>query len=66
MKEPSFQLFVCTYLNDPEFRENFDKDRVKAVKSMGYKITPAIQEALENLDLEALRNLADSMSYGFC
>jgi hypothetical protein len=66
MAQPNFQLFVCTYLNDPEFRRRFDKDRVKALKSMGYKITPGLKNALENLDLESLRNLANFMGYGLC
>jgi hypothetical protein len=59
--KPSFDLFVYIYLTDPKFRRKFEKDRVKAVKGLGYKMTPELRKALKNLDLEELQNLAGCM-----
>jgi len=61
MKKPSFQLFVFLYLSDEKFRRKFDKDRVKAVKSLGFKMTRELEETLEKLELEELRTLAKTM-----
>ena len=59
--KPSFQLFVYIYLSDPDFRSKFEKDRIKAVKSLGYEMTPELKKALKRLDLEELQNLAECM-----
>jgi len=49
-----FQLFVDRYINDPEYREKFDSDRVGALEGMGIEVTRKIKVALENLDIESL------------
>jgi hypothetical protein len=62
MATPRFHQFVDRYLNDAAFRREFDRDRVEAVRSMGYTITPKIERALADLDLDSLRKLATSMN----
>jgi len=61
VKKPSFQLFVFLYLSDEKFRRKFDQDRVKAVKSLGFKMTRELEETLEKLEMEELRTLATTM-----
>jgi hypothetical protein len=56
-----FQNFVDTYINDEAFRNEFDSNRVEAVRRMGYTITPEIEKALADLDLHSLRELAIAM-----
>jgi len=61
-----FQQFVDRHINDPKFREDFEKDKAGAVESMGWTITPEIKKALDNLDMKSLRDLGTAMGPKDC
>jgi len=56
-----FQKLVEKVLNDHNFRQQFLNNPVEAYKSLGFPVTPQVEQALSHLDIKSITALAVAM-----
>jgi hypothetical protein len=56
-----FQQLVDKCITDGGFRQQFLANRVAAAQSLGIEVSPAIENALNELDVKSITSLAIAM-----
>lgn len=57
----TFQQLVDHVITNAQFRHQFEKDPVAAAESFGVHMTPALQHALQKLDINGIKQVAIQM-----